>query len=391
MAKLNTNTVLPVGVLAGSASQLGQINVPKLGGMLIAVPAPGSIGPAGPASTVPGPQGPTGPMGPKGVDGAGALTASGLGSLVHSAGPVTTVVDADEFAVADSADSFKAKRFSWANLKAAILAWFGPATATLSNKNLSAASNVFPSSLVTLTGAQSLSSKTLVTPTITGPTISPVTAAPNALAARIGSADLRSASQNVAVGYSSHSAVTTGDKNVAVGFVAQSGLTVGTDNSAIGRAAQTSLIDGDKNCAFGASSQQQLTSGSSNTAVGFAAQHAPLGAGTSATITASKQTAVGAQSGQLSATQVDGITAVGYWATAGNTDGVAIGILSRCQHDNAVALGANTNTTAADQVAVGPRDVEITDATKGLVLKSPDGKRWRVTVDNAGALSAAAV
>jgi len=138
MAKLNTNTVLPVGVLAGSASQLGQINVPKLGGMLIAVPAPGSIGPTGPASTVPGPQGPTGPMGPKGVDGAGALTASGLGSLVHSAGPVTTVVDADEFAVADSADSFKAKRFSWANLKAAILVWFGPVKATLTNKTLGA-------------------------------------------------------------------------------------------------------------------------------------------------------------------------------------------------------------------------------------------------------------
>ena len=104
MTKLNTNTVLPVGVLAGSASQLGQINVPKLGGMLIAVPAPGSIGPAGPASTVPGPQGPPGPMGPKGIDGAGALTVAALGSLVHSAGPVTTVVDADEFAVADSAD-----------------------------------------------------------------------------------------------------------------------------------------------------------------------------------------------------------------------------------------------------------------------------------------------
>ena len=166
MAKLNTNTVLPVGVLAGSASQLGQINVPKLGGMLIAVPAPGSIGPAGPASTVPGPQGPPGPMGPAGVDAAGALTAPALGSLVHSADPVTTVVDADEFAVADSADSFKAKRFSWSSLKAAILAWFGPVTAALSNKDLSAASNVFPSSLVTLTGAQSLSNKTLTSPRV---------------------------------------------------------------------------------------------------------------------------------------------------------------------------------------------------------------------------------
>ena len=41
------------------------------------------------------------------------------------------------------------------------MAWFGPATATLSNKNLSAASNVFPTSLVTLTGAQTLTNKTI--------------------------------------------------------------------------------------------------------------------------------------------------------------------------------------------------------------------------------------
>jgi len=166
---------------------------------------------------------------------------------------------------------------------------------------------------------------------------------------------------------------------------------VGSSNSAFGRAAQTSLKDGNKNSAFGAASQQQLTSGSLNTAVGFSAQHAPLGTGSSGTKTASKQTTVGAESGQLSATQVDGITTIGYQATSGNANGVAVGILSRCQHNNAVALGANTNTTADDQVAVGPRDVEIGDATKGLVLKSPDGKRWRVTVNNAGALSAAAV
>lgn len=31
-------------------------------------------------------------------------------------------------------------------------------------------------------------------------------------------------------------------------------------------------------------------------------------------------------------------------------------------------------------------DIEITDATKGIILKSPDGSRWRVTVDNSGNL-----
>ena len=31
-------------------------------------------------------------------------------------------------------------------------------------------------------------------------------------------------------------------------------------------------------------------------------------------------------------------------------------------------------------------DVEVVDATKGIVLRSPDGSRWRVTIDNAGTL-----
>lgn len=33
----------------------------------------------------------------------------------------------------------------------------------------------------------------------------------------------------------------------------------------------------------------------------------------------------------------------------------------------------------------GNSDIEITDATKGIILKSPDGSRWRETIDNTGA------
>lgn len=31
-------------------------------------------------------------------------------------------------------------------------------------------------------------------------------------------------------------------------------------------------------------------------------------------------------------------------------------------------------------------DIEITDPTRGIILQSPDGSRWRVTIDNTGAL-----
>lgn len=31
-------------------------------------------------------------------------------------------------------------------------------------------------------------------------------------------------------------------------------------------------------------------------------------------------------------------------------------------------------------------DAEITDAQKGLILRSPNGSRWRVTIDDSGTL-----
>lgn len=94
--------------------------------------------------------------------------------------------------------------------------------------------------------------------------------------------------------------------------------------------------------------------------------------------------------------------AVGYQADAGNTDAVAIGRAANAAGNDgvalgagaststwlrSVALGADTTVSANDQVMVGGRDVEITDAAKGVVLRSPDGTRWRITVDNSGNLS----
>jgi hypothetical protein len=36
-------------------------------------------------------------------------------------------------------------------------------------------------------------------------------------------------------------------------------------------------------------------------------------------------------------------------------------------------------------------DVEVTDATKGIILKSPNGSRWRITVNNSGVLSTTSI
>lgn len=59
----------------------------------------------------------------------------------------------------------------------------------------------------------------------------------------------------------------------------------------------------------------------------------------------------------------------------------------------AAALGDDPNfaTTVSTQIGnkadqVGSTDIEITDATKGVILKSANGTRWRVTIDNDGSL-----
>lgn len=47
-----------------------------------------------------------------------------------------------------------------------------------------------------------------------------------------------------------------------------------------------------------------------------------------------------------------------------------------------------TNTGVVERVgSVGSSDIEITDATKGVILRAPDGGRWRLTIDSTGILN----
>lgn len=94
-------------------------------------------------------------------------------------------------------------------------------------------------------------------------------------------------------------------------------------------------------------------------------------------------------------------TVAGYGASTTGLNGSAFGVLAKAGVDgtavghtadasgfsNGVALGKGTVTSAADQVAVGDRDIEIQSLTKGLIIKSPDGARWRIRVANGGTLT----
>lgn len=192
---------------------------------------------------------------------------------------------------------------------------------------------------------------------------------------------------NTAIGGNTQYGAVTGSNNVAVGASAQYTGPSGSSNVAVGYAAQYSLTSGGSNIAVGINAGYSLSAGSNNITVGVEAANKPSGNVAWATTTASRQTVIGREAGQGSATQSDDIVTVGYRALGDGAKATAIGTQANCAHAGSVALGSDTATTSTAQVAVGPRDIEVQDAAKGVVLKSPDGSRWRIKIDNAGVIS----
>ena len=72
-------------------------------------------------------------------------------------------------------------------------------------------------------------------------------------------------------------------------------------------------------------------------------------------------------------------------------DAVAIGSGAVAEDLSSVAIGKDTTTTHAQQVAVGARDVEVQDPTRGVILRSPNGTRYRLTVGDDGVLSTTSI
>jgi hypothetical protein len=91
---------------------------------------------------------------------------------------------------------------------------------------------------------------------------------------------------------------------------------------------------------------------------------------------------------------LDGKSATGHTHTIANVTGLQGALDGKSPTGHTHAVGDTTGLqTALDAKAakVGAEDIEITDTTKGLILKSPDGTRYRLAVADGGALSAVAV
>lgn len=87
-----------------------------------------------------------------------------------------------------------------------------------------------------------------------------------------------------------------------------------------------------------------------------------------------------------------GIT-IGRNSSGAGGGGVAIGLNANNVTFNAcVALGSDSANTAANQVHVGDRDLELGSAasSRGVHVYSPNGTRYRITVDDTGTVIATA-
>lgn len=171
---------------------------------------------------------------------------------------------------------------------------------------------------------------------------------------------------NVAVGAGAGREVTTGIGNVYTGF--ESGLlaTIGNFNVGLGNGALTALTTGSTNVAVGALSGGHLTTTANTTSIGHSAAYTNTGGSDRAT--GNNCVFVGAN-------------------TKGSADGTTnenvFGYGAEGAGSNTVRLG---NTSVTSVTTSG--DVETDLVGKGFILRSPNGTRYRISVSDAGVLSA---
>jgi hypothetical protein len=206
---------------------------------------------------------------------------------------------------------------------------------------------------------------------------------------------------NVAVGLNTL-ATNTGTGNVAVGTDALPVQVAGNYNTAVGRVALYKNINGGYNTAIGNGALFSNLGGANNVAVGESALTNSLGSfNIGLGMEAGASTFVGQN------TTANSSIFLGFRTKAlgnGESNQIVIGHEAIGLGSNTAVLGNASITTTAlrgnvgigttapsSKLQVSAGDVEVDTIAKGVILKSPDGTRYRVTVANGGTLSVAAV
>lgn len=201
-----------------------------------------------------------------------------------------------------------------------------------------------------------------------------------------------SLSQNVVLGIQALASNTTGNRNLAIGPEALEDNTTGTNNVAIGWVALQKNQTSSNNIAVGAGAIG-LTQGGNNTAIGYAAGYGRVGgtnaSGVGSVFVGKSTTSNGIGSVNEIVIGTDAISAGSNTAVLGNDNIVSTRLKGNVIVANG-SVGIGT-TSPGSKLEVDSGDIEIGGAGGGLILKSPDGTRYRITVANGGTLTVAAV
>tara|TARA_B110000208_G_scaffold18850_1_gene23146 strand:- start:1869 stop:4955 length:3087 start_codon:yes stop_codon:yes gene_type:complete len=196
-------------------------------------------------------------------------------------------------------------------------------------------------------------------------------------------------SANVAMGYEALYSNNSND-NVAIGYRAMRASTNNMSNnvaigSEAGRSGNATFYN---NTLIG--QQAALNATTANGAVVIGRQTGRIAAdGTGNVSNLTRSVIIGAFASPLTNTSLDEIV-IGYDAEGLGNNTAVIGstVTTKTRLHGNVAIGTDTPASSLD-VANG--DVEVSQIASGIILKSPDGTRYRVTVANGGALTVAAV
>ena len=195
-------------------------------------------------------------------------------------------------------------------------------------------------------------------------------------------------SSNTAIGNGALFKNTTGIINTAVGSNALPNNTTGSNNSAVGSGALLTNSTGSNNSAVGSNSLFSNTTGSNNVALGNTAGRY-IADGSTANAVTTNSLYIGADTKALASGQTNQIV-IGHNAIGIGTNTVVLGNDSIATTALKGSVGIGT-TTPASKLTITGGDAEVTDSASGIILKSPDGTRYRITVANGGTLTVTAV
>ena len=183
---------------------------------------------------------------------------------------------------------------------------------------------------------------------------------------------------NVAIGQSSMGQNTSGVNNIAIGYESLLQNTVGDNNIAIGESALLSNTAGSNHIAIGAGALE-VANGNRNVAVGAGALGNLLNVGFN--------TAIGNEAGKFSSSGNN----------TNSTSSVFIGSGARSKNtndSNTIVIGVNVFGNGSNTTTIGNTSqtaLYFGGNGAGLVLKSPNGTSYKITVDDSGNLVTTAI